>query len=253
MARQVGPVRFNGVIGDIVFYSAKGREFARRKPNITKERIANDPAFAPTRQNNAEFAKASRAGKELRMCLHPLICKGMDGRLVNRLNSALLKVLKSDPEGDRGQRNIMKGDITKLDGFMFNTKVSLSGILLVKPQWRIARTTGRVTTSLPEFIGDTMIKKRPGVTQCKIVTAVVALDLDKPACVADFNSSPLIALNATEPEDIVIINKIPPGNGLPLMLIIGLQMYYANEKSFRMSENDSYTPLEVMDVDIKGS
>ncbi|MFT3823087.1 MAG: hypothetical protein QM731_04170 [Chitinophagaceae bacterium] len=251
MAIQSGIIRLEGKLDNIVFYTANGRYLARRKTSLNKERIATDPAYQTARNNNTEFARASRAGKELRSSLLPLIHRRMDGTLVNRLNAALLKVLKSDIDAIPGQRNIRNGNMELLQEFRFNKKVRLHSILLVKPQLSVARATGCFTVALHDFVADKMLAKLHGMTHCELVTAVVAMDFDQPACIAEFARSSMISLTSTEPEDIVLISKLPPGNNLPLVLIMGINTYHPRDGVLCLSENALFTPLEIIDVDIR--
>ncbi|TAI92947.1 hypothetical protein DMA11_25320, partial [Marinilabiliaceae bacterium JC017] len=75
MARQKGVIKLEGRIGDLSFYKTGGEYMARSKGGVDGDRIKNDPAFARTRENGAEFGRAGKSGKLLRNALKGLVSK----------------------------------------------------------------------------------------------------------------------------------------------------------------------------------
>jgi len=66
MARQKGIIKLKGTVGDLTFYKSIDGYLVREKGGVEASRIASDPAFVRTRENNAEFGNATQAGKLLR-------------------------------------------------------------------------------------------------------------------------------------------------------------------------------------------
>jgi len=62
MARQKSILKLQGTIGGISFYKSKDGYLAREKGGVDASRIANDPGFARTRENGAEFGNSASAG-----------------------------------------------------------------------------------------------------------------------------------------------------------------------------------------------
>ena len=60
MSKQKGLIKLEGNIGGISFYVSDGEYLARMANGPSKERIANDPAFKRTRENNKEFGGSAR-------------------------------------------------------------------------------------------------------------------------------------------------------------------------------------------------
>jgi len=67
MARQEGIIKLNGRIGDLTFYKTRNGYLARDKGGVDASRIANDPRYQRTRENMAEFGRATKAGKFFRI------------------------------------------------------------------------------------------------------------------------------------------------------------------------------------------
>lgn len=97
MARQKGPLKYVGTLGDIRHFKIKGNEgyFAGLTGGPTAEQIATDPAFQRTRENMNEFGGCAMAGKSVRVGLASLMTKAINGptqqvQATNATNTALM-------------------------------------------------------------------------------------------------------------------------------------------------------------------
>src|SRR5690606_28795908 len=117
MARQKGIIKIEGTLGDITFYKSKDGYMAREKGGIDANRMSSDPAFQRTRENGAEFGRAGKAGKVLRNALRPMFLNSADSRMVGRLTQRMVKIIQTDPVSERGERQVVNGNIELLLGF----------------------------------------------------------------------------------------------------------------------------------------
>ena len=101
MAKQTGIIKLKGTIGGISFYKTSDGHLAREKGGIEASRIANDPAFQRTRENGAEFGAAGKGGKVLRNAIRVLLQNAKDKRVVSRLTTDLLKIVKTRQSSQR--------------------------------------------------------------------------------------------------------------------------------------------------------
>ena len=115
--------------GYISFYKTADGHLARGKGGIEASRIANDPAFQRTRENGAEFGKAGSGGKVLRNAIRYLLENAKDKRVVSRLTTDLLKVVKTDTVNARGERTIQDGNFALMENFDFNKNAKLGATL----------------------------------------------------------------------------------------------------------------------------
>lgn len=69
MANQASFIKFEGKIGDLSFYKSREGYQVRTKGGVSASRIANDPNYARTRKNMAEFGRAGTASKLLQQSL----------------------------------------------------------------------------------------------------------------------------------------------------------------------------------------
>jgi len=134
MARQKGIIKLKGTVGDITFYKSIDGYLAREKGGVEASRIATDPAFIRTRENNAEFGNATMAGKLLRDTVRALSMNTADSRVTSRLTKQMAKIKNLDTTSIRGERSVAKGMATPegkllMKGFNFNLKAPMGAVL----------------------------------------------------------------------------------------------------------------------------
>ncbi|CDS92281.1 hypothetical protein MUK51_05650 [Sphingobacterium faecium] len=121
MARVESLIKLNGTIGDLSFYKSKSVGYqARMKTGVSGARIANDAAFARTRENGSEFGRSQQEGKKLRELLRDVLFENSDNKFSQRLASRLLKVIQMDSVNVRGERVIVPENLVLLDGLECN-------------------------------------------------------------------------------------------------------------------------------------
>ena len=130
MAKQRGIIKLEGTIGDITFYKSQDGMLARAKGGVDGNRIKTDAAFARTRENGEEFARAGSAGKLLRMAFRSYLQNAADSRMVSRLTKEMMVVVKADATSTRGQRNVLDGELELLQGLGCNL---IQGYLISRP------------------------------------------------------------------------------------------------------------------------
>src|SRR5688572_24030377 len=97
MGRQRGLVHLTGQYGDVRLSINDGKGIAKLSVPVAKTRIANDPSYALTRKNNAEFKGASMAVTTLMACFGENALSFADRYLYSRLLKSAMKVLKLGP------------------------------------------------------------------------------------------------------------------------------------------------------------
>lgn len=249
MAKQRGIFKAEGTLDDITFYKSKDGYLLRQKGGVSAERIATDPAFERTRENQKEFARAGSAGKVLRSALRSLLINSGDRLLVSRLFTAMMKVVKADATSDRGQRNVLDGELELLEGFEFNEAGKLTQTLFAPFTASIDRASGAVTIQVPAFVPVNMIATPAEATHYKIVSAGGFIDFTTGASgitTAETAISPI----GSDPSTVVNQNfDVGAGNTQPLFLVLGISFYQeVNGKNYPL-KNGAYNALSIVKVD----
>lgn len=94
-----------------------------------------------------EFGLASSTAKVIRQVLDPAYSR-YDGKMINRLNSAVSACIRNSSSKGRGDRDLHDGHLACLDGFQFNAASPLHEELQYQPECCL-REDGKLLIRLP--------------------------------------------------------------------------------------------------------
>lgn len=248
MARQKGIIKLDGTIGDITFYKSQDGYLAREKGGVEAQRIANDPAFARTRENGAEFGRAGKAGKLLRTAFRALLQNAADPRMVSRMTADFVKVIQADATNDRGQRNVIDGEAELLEGFDFNIRGKLGTTLYAPFSASINRLTGALEVTIPPFVPINMIAAPAGSTHFKLISAGAEVDFEAESYVSDSSESSVLAWDAATTASLTLTNNVTAASTKPLFLVLGIEFYQEVNGSMYSLKNGAYNALALVKV-----
>jgi hypothetical protein len=172
MAKYKGIVKLQGKIGDLVFKQVNGKGQVGMASEISKERIAKDPAFARTRENNQEFGGMAKGGKAFRNALIKVYKDFSDKKANGRLAKLIRRILNNGA-GSRGERTVdFVADSAMLLGFELNeddrfaTKVNVPTVVSMNTD------RNEITVTLPDFHTKDDIMGPSFATHLRLVLAV---------------------------------------------------------------------------------
>ncbi|SDX23649.1 hypothetical protein SAMN05444411_1041, partial [Lutibacter oricola] len=209
MAKQTGIIKLKGTIGGISFYKTSDGHLAREKGGVDKSRIANDPAFQRTRENGSEFGRAGKGGKVLRNAIRILLQNAKDKRVVSRLTTDLLKVVKTDATNERGLRTIQDGNMSALEGFEFNLNGKLGSTLFAPFSTTYERASGDVSIDLAAFAPTVRIAAPSGTTHFKVVGGAAELDFENEASSFENDETAILPYNSANTAAISLTMTAP--------------------------------------------
>jgi hypothetical protein len=225
MARQKSIIKLEGNIGDINFYRSKNGYLARETTTLTAQRIATDPKFKRTRENNAEFKNAATAAKILRKACSELLQYSKDGSAHNRLFKEMMKVVKADVTSTRGKRNVMDGETELLQDFEFNSNATLNTTLFAPYSKDINRVTGVLKAEIPSFVPEDLLLAPVTSTHFRFVCLGTEVDFEQQSWVTQVQQSGVYPWNITPTGDISLEAQLPANSTHPLFLLFGLQFF----------------------------
>jgi hypothetical protein len=249
MARQKGIIKLKGTIGDITFYKTKDGHMARERGGIDASRIATDPAFQRTRENGAEFGRAGKAGKLLRMALRPLLVNTSDSRMISRLTKEMVKVIQADTVSARGLRNVIDGEAELLLNFDFNSNGKLGTSLFAPYVGAIDRVTGEVTVDIDPFVPVNMVAAPSGTTHFKIISGGAEIDFEAETFVFSSSETAVLPWDATPTVAIAHSNQLTAASTKPLFLAVGIEFFQQVNGINYPLKNGSFNPLSIVKVD----
>jgi hypothetical protein len=175
MARQRGIFKVQGSLGGVTFYERGGKDLAREKSELSRERLMNDPAFERTRENMSEFGGSATVGKALRVGLAAVVHRFGDMTFIGRL-VRLMKRLNAQGTGPRGERSFnpaMNGSL--LTGFEFSKKTVLSSVFNAPFGLQTNTDRNEAVLTVPDFDTDAYTTAPAGATHFRLVCAVASL------------------------------------------------------------------------------
>src|SRR5690554_993298 len=137
MAKQTGPIRLKGTIGDINFYKHRtAGDVAREKGGgFSEEAYRNKrESLARPRENATEFGHCSQVKSKFRLSLAPFLCVRKDGQLHGRLMQLFTKLKTLDRVNIRGGRKVAPGLESPmgrrlLENFVFTPRCAVMEVL----------------------------------------------------------------------------------------------------------------------------
>lgn len=248
MAKQKGFLKIQGTLGDTTFVKTQDGYFAREKTSMSASRIASDPAFERTRENNAEFSRAGKAGKLLRTAIRAVLQNAKDRRITSRLFKEMMKVIKADATSDRGKRNMIDGEAELLQGFDFNINAKLDTTLYAKYDPSIDRVTGVLEVTIPAFIPANELLVPEGATHYNIVSAGAELDFENETYINTGSESGILPINTDPTAVLTLSNPVTAASTHPLFLLLGIQFFQqVNGKNYPI-KNGAFNALSLVQV-----
>lgn len=249
MAKQKGIIALEGTIGNITFLKTKDGYMAKQKSEISAQKIATDPAFQRTRENNAEFGRAAVAGKVFRTAFRPLIQKAKDHIYVGRLTKRFKEVIKMDQTNPRGLRNVIDGEAELLQQFEFNMNAKLSATLFSPYTATINRVTGEAKVEINPFIPAEYISVPVGSTHFRIVSAAASINFEQKQYDVESSETAYLPIDNQATAAINLVNALPANSTHPIVLLLGIQFYQEVNNVQYPLKNGVFNSLSVVKVD----
>lgn len=254
MAQQESIIKLKGRIGDLTFYETKDGYQARQAKGVDPRRIATEPNYQRTRENNAEFTTGAAAAKRLRDTLRPMILLTYDPKMPARLFSRVMRVVKADAVNDRGERRVLPDNLGLLGQFGFNVAASLTNTLFVVPQCTVDRAAGTVTLDIPSLVPGLTIAAPKGATHFQFNFGAAVIDFDTESegngsAIAMAESATSL-LTAETFAGTTLTAALPPETELPVFVLFGISFYQeVNGKPYPLN-NGAYNPIDVFRIDV---
>lgn len=240
MPKQKGTHRLLGTTGDMTYKKTKDGYSAQEKTHISGDTIRNSPAYARTRENMAEFGRAGKASKVLRAAFAKLIKGTADTRMTSRLTTHFLRIVKSDPVNDRGERLVTEGDIMLLEGFDFNIDSLLFSTFTAPYTATIDRATGRCTIDVPPFVLDEALTPPEGATHIRMAAAAASVDFERSLFISHQEASPDLSIAAGTTPRLLLQTQVEVNSTFPLFLVLGIQFtQVVNGKPYLLNKGTS--------------
>lgn len=248
MARQIGLIKLKGTLDNVNFYKSKDGNMARMKTSVDGSRIASDPAFVRTRENNSEFGNSATAGKLLRDSIRTMMQKASDGRVTSRLTKVMSQIKNLDMTSLRGERNVGIGIADPaakalLKGFNFNNRAILGSVLF--KSFTVAPATGEIEILNLIPINDLTIPQ--GTTHVSFKGAWAKIDFVAGTASVEESNVVNLPVDGTQTTVTLTPSAAPAGAGTDIYFLTLEFFQEVNGVQYSL-KNGAYNVLNVVEV-----
>jgi hypothetical protein len=215
-----GHIQFEGSVDNLTYFKSANGHIVRAKGGIDGKRIATDPNFERTRENNEEFKMAANAAKLFRMGLVDLMLRAKDSNTQQRVTKLMHQLKKYDVTSDRGKRQISIGlqnpDSKRFFvGFNFNEQAPMNTVL--KRTIAVDPPTGVITIS--EFNPSNHLTYQNGVTHVNMQGAMVSFNFADGTSDVRLSASQNIPVDDTVADVVLTPAQVPVAGDVTLVLL----------------------------------
>ena len=248
MARLKGLLKIEGTLDELTFYKSQDGHLVKTKGGVSANRIASDPNFQRTRENNSEFGSMAQAGKLLRNVVRTLMMTASDGRVTARLTQLMSIIKNLDTTSIRGSRSVGVGiadplALAQLKNFNFNISAILSSILykpyVVTPATGVIDITGLVPVNDIAFPS--------GATHLSIRGAFAVIDFANNTSEIEYTNVENLPIVGTVTTVTLTPAGVPAGAGTKMYFLAIEFFQEVNGVQYSM-KNGSYNSLSIVEV-----
>lgn len=227
MAKQVGPMKITGTLGNMIYFRKGNNFFVKLKPHVDPKKITHGVGYDRQRANMLEFGHASKASKLIFLAFANSHRLAKDANIIAHLVRDIHKVIKSDKENEFGKRNITDGETSLMEGFEFNENTPLRKVLLSQYAASIDTNTGIMQVTLQELELHKMVKAPKAATHFTVQLAASAIDFVNTQHVSEVTCSPELSLKEILPAQLTLTAQLPPNQAHPHFL--ALRIFFLQE------------------------
>ncbi len=178
------------------------------------------------------------------------ISQSADKKIASRLTTAMLKVAQADTTNNRGERNVIDGDLSLLQGFEFNGVTGLDEVLKAAYTVGFDRATGQAQVSVAFQDPSMELQQIEGATQARLTVGVGAVDFSNSEYEVDVIQSAAIDINSKTTSTIDTSASISANSTRVVFVVLGIEYYQTVNAELYLINNKDSRALLMVAVDI---
>lgn len=175
MAKQTSTITLSGKLGDHVHYHRGGKHFTKRasaKPhNFSPGSIASQQAFG----------LGSRAGKQLKLALKPVLDAYKYEGIHNRLTEACKQIFREGPLNGSASTKLTDHNINMLLGLNLNKHTPIDSLICKNPIVHLFEPSGKTTIVINEHRPTDSFSNKLNMEAISIKFLFSVVDFDMPS------------------------------------------------------------------------
>ncbi|WP_276484047.1 hypothetical protein [Paraflavitalea pollutisoli] len=231
MAKLIAPFKLQGSVGDLTFYAGEdGETLVKSKSSPREWEMKHGERFQRSRLCNAEWQVATAATKTFRLAMCDLKSGVEERRLAGRMNGWLLQAIRSDVQHDWGERQLLSGDLSVLEGFEFNRKMPLDNLMPFNLDDRLQVGDGEAHVELPGFRLRRADKNVPtAATHFRVVSALLYVDFKQKKYSRAMHAGELTAIGRKSGKAFIAEHGVSLAPGQVGFWLLGIEFFMMQE------------------------
>lgn len=217
------------------------RHHKRHRRGHSAERLHNDPAFASTRKNWAEFASAGKGAILLRNVMESMLEPVHDRRRHCLLTKVMMKVLQSDSSHPKGERQLASGNLQLLKHVELNTGIPFSHLVYMGAiEGDIHRSSSKLQFLLEQITPAEFLAPPSHATHFEFIIAGAEIDFPQHTYHRKWASTGMLPLDV-HINKMTLTVKMDKQSQLPWFLFLAVNFYTNGHK-------DPYNAVIILSV-----
>jgi hypothetical protein len=226
----------------------KNGKLSLKRPNpVARELAKTSPNFEAFRKNMNEFKHVGKAGKMIRDAIKEI--SDSNPTMHHRLIAVLFKVLKRDITNKKGERSIMAGDLSLLNGFQFNEHSSIHSVAHFNIDAKIDPKKGRAIIKVPFVIPAHAFKWPDHASLAEIDSLLVSINFDQEAVEVSRASSERISRKVKEVFPFQLISEVNESENRDLLLCVAVRFFSEINGHVYHCKTRNCNPVDIVSVE----
>ena len=231
MAKNIGPVKFIGKIGDLSGRETKYGNIISLPGGFKGDRIKTEQRYEATRQLGSEFGRCSKIASQIYTCLQEYLKTIRHPHMYGFIQSLITNIKGCDTTSPKGERSFGMGLQTAegrkmLEEFSFNPKKDLQSVMIQHFAYNLEQ--GVLTIENFDF---SRVYLPKGTKKLGIQLVFMRLDVIAPLCSS--TASSLLLISSKEGRKTFTLEaRIPEGEGILIALLYFGFSNSANDEAY---------------------
>jgi len=177
-----------------------------------------------------------------------LLQQAKDAKVVSRLTTVLLAIIKTDTLSARGARNLTQGELGLLNGFDFNANSPLSTTLSAPYSVGYDRATGVVGLELEAHNPQVQIAAPTGATHYKLSCGASELDFEEQTSLFKSMTTGILPYQNSEVAATTLEVTLTAGSTLQVVHALSIEFYQEVNGTMYPLQNGAFNAMAVVQV-----
>lgn len=193
---------------------------------------------------NLEFGRASKSCQLIQAAFYSLTRECKDCRKPGLLTRSIYQAMQADPLHQWGERTLQDGDTSLLQGYDFNARKKLTGVLWQRVEAAINGVTGICSVTIPSFMPYKQMRYESEPTYVRFSIGAACIDFSAGRYNSRITRSAFLPM---EKETAVkLMTMIDLIDEAPIFLVLGIEFFIRVNKQYLLLQSGGSMCLNIV-------